>query len=452
MKKAAYLGWAIGSFTSAAMVSVIGLLHLRYMTDNLGMAIGIAGTITVIAKLFDAATDPLMGIISDRTRTRWGKYRPYILAGGLLAGVALIALFTVPDFIRGGGIVAYMLVGKLLFSVAYTMYRIPYLAIGRGITQNFDERSKLMTFSVYGSSLGSIAATAAAPFMLAEIGADLAGHALIALILAVVVWIGTIITFSLLTEKQEAVTNPNAPAPNVPLRDSWKALMSNKPFGCLIGFKVTIFAGMAVQMNALPYYTRHVLHVSDKTLASIFLAQSVAMMASQVLWVALARRYGRRNALLVAAGLVCVKMIGWSLIPAENPNFWVVVLGVIGGTASGGIFLGLYTILTDTMDYSRRTYGENQAGIFAGVFVMVEKGTSAFGTFIFAMFMAMFGFVSGSAAGAAQQPDGVKLGIILALSLVPSVLTFLACAFMWRYHIPEAPAESPDAPTVEKAV
>ena len=163
MKRRAMFGWGIGSFSSASLVSAVGLLHLRFMTDSLGLSIALAGALVVVSRVYDTVLDPIVGVLSDRTRTRYGRYRPYLIGGGLLAALSMILLFNVPYSLKGGALVAFVTATLLLFSTAYTLFRIPYLALGRSITQDFGERSKLMTFSVYGSSLGSLAAMSAAP-------------------------------------------------------------------------------------------------------------------------------------------------------------------------------------------------------------------------------------------------------------------------------------------------
>jgi Na+/melibiose symporter-like transporter len=445
VKKSAYLGWAIGSFTSSALVSAVGLLHLRFMTDSLGITIGIAGMFTVLAKIYDAACDPLMGYLGDRTHTRFGKYRPYLLGGGLLAGLSMVMLFNVPGALSGTALWAWVIMTLLVFSTAYTVFRIPYLALGRAITADFAERSKLMTFSVYGSSLGNMAATAAAPFLLSRIGSDRAGHGVVAVILGILIALGGIASFLLLRERE-------APEPQKTdggsLREAFAALRRNRPFLCLIGFKLVLFSGLTVHMSAIPFYTRHVLGVADSTLGSIFLVQTLAMMGSQYLWVRLAGRHGRRNALLGASALCAVAYFSWLFIPADHPEPYVHICALLSGIATGGVFLGLYTVLTDTMDYSRHAQGESRAGMLAGIFVMVEKGTAAFGTFVFSMAMAWVGFVSSTGDGASTQPPAVRVGIMIALSLVPALAAVAAALIMMRYRLPGEPLSPSGKPDV----
>ena len=446
MKRRAMIGWGVGSFTSAALVGAVGLLHLRFMTDSLGLAIGLAGLLVVLSKIYDAMLDPIMGVVSDRTRTPWGRHRPYLVGGGLLSAVSMVLLFNVPQSLSGTGLVMFVCFSLLLFSTAYTMFRIPYLALGRSITQDFNERSRLMTFSVYGSSLGGLAATSAAPYLLATLGSDRAGHGTIAWILAALIAAGGIASF-LLIDTEAAERDQHGAAvmrSHLSFREAAAALKDNRPFQHLIGFKVLMFSGLTLHSSAVPYYTRHVLGASDVSLSGMFLAQMLAMMASQLVWVRVARRFGRRNGLMTAALMQIVAMFCWYLIPAGHPSPWLQILAAYQGACGGGIFFGLYTVLTDTMDHSRRNGDSGREGILAGVFVMVEKATAAFGTFMFSTILGLVGYVSAKDAGAAAQPPGVVLGIVVAMSVLPAVFAIIACLILRKLHLPTA-GESPPA-------
>lgn len=441
MKRKAIIGWAVGSFTSAALVSFIGLLHLRFMTDSLGLSIALAGMLVVVSRVYDTVLDPVVGVLSDRTRTRYGRYRPYLVGGGLLAAVSLVMLFNVPQTLSGAALVGFVTVSLIIFSTAYTLFRIPYLALGRSITQEFSERSKLMTFSVYGSSLGSLAATSAAPLLLSQIGSDRAGHGVIAWILAALIACGGIATF-LLIDTEGSGAAPPGNTKHASVKETMQALRENQPFQCLIAFKVVMFVGLAMHMSAIPYFTRHVLDASDLSLSSLFLTQTLMMMISQTFWVKLAGKVGRRNGLATAGLLEMVAMATWWFIPASQPTPWLQICGALNGIAGGGIFFGLYTVLTDTMDYTRRRNGDSgREGILAGVFVMVEKATTALGTFIFSTMLGWYGYISAHDAGSAVQPEGVDLGILLAVSALPALFALIACLFLRGMRLDDTRAE-----------
>jgi MFS family permease len=156
----------------------------------------------------------------------------------------------------------------------------------------------------------------------------------------------------------------------------------------------------------------------------------LAMMASQPVWVRIAARFGRRRGLISAAMLETVAILAWYLVPAGQPSPWLQMIGAFEGLAAGGIMFGLYTMLSDTMDQARAAPdAPGQDGILAGVFVMVEKATSALGTFVFSAIMAWAGFISASDAGTVQ-PVSVATGIIAAIALVPAGAALLACLFL----------------------
>jgi Na+/melibiose symporter-like transporter len=302
-----------------------------------------------------------------------------------------------------------------------------------------------MTFSVYGSSLGSLAATSAAPLLLSFIGSDRAGHGVVAWILAVLIAIGGIVTFVLIDTEGPSGRPAPTHADHLSIKETIAALRENQPFQCLIAFKIVMFAGLAMHMSAIPYFTRHVLGASDLSLSSLFLTQTVMMMASQTLWVKLAGRIGRRNGLLTAALLEAIAMAAWWFIPASQPTPWLQICGGMNGLASGGIFFGLYTVLTDTMDLTRRRKGDTgREGILAGVFVMVEKATTALGTFIFSALMGWFGYISARDAGSASQPAGVATGIMLAVSVIPTAAALIACIFLRWMRLDDATSSGSD--------
>lgn len=415
MKRRALIGWGVGSFTSAALVGAVGLLHLRFMTDSLGLAMGLAGMLVVMSRVYDALLDPVMGVLS---------------------AISLVLLFNVPLGLSGVGTAVFCGAVLLLFSTAYTMFRVPYLAIGRSITQDFNERSRLMTFSVCGSSLGTLAATSAAPLLLTRFGSDRAAHGEIAWLLAGLVALGAVATF-LLIDTESAVPHAGGKAlGGHGLGTAYRATIANRPFRNLIGFKVLMFVGLALHGAAIPFYTRHVLRAPDTIMSSIFLTQTVMMMVSQPGWVRIARQFGRRRGLIGAALLEAACMVGWYFVPPGAPSPWVQLLGAVEGVCIGGLMFGLYTVLTDTMDEVRASSSAGQEGLLSGVFVMVEKATTAGGTFVFSSIMAAVGFVSASAAGTVQS-GAVIAGITLAISVLPAVVAGLACLFLRAPKVPQ---------------
>jgi len=438
-----YLGWGLGSFCTSVLVNSIGLLHLRFMTDSLGIAAAMAGMLVAISKIYDTIANPLTGIISDRTTSRWGRRRPYLFVGAFGCALAMILLFNVPHFESTAATAVYMGGMLMFYATFYSLFRTPYLALPPEITSDFQERSKLMQFSVYGSSVGSLFATTMAPYMLDWFGGGREAHADMSYILAGLILIGGLGCFAATSNIKETKFKA-VHTDQGDWRHQWRTMLDNRPFVVLIVFKVVMFIGFYMHGIAIPYFSRHVIKASDTWLGSIYLARTLTMIVSQPFWAWLARRYGRRNALMAAGLLEVICMLSWVFITTENALGMVIPVGFLQGLSSGGIFFGLYTTLPDTMEYDRRRTGLQREGVFAGIFSMVEKITNALAVSLFGITIGMLGYLSSTDAGATAQPESAIQGIYLALCWVPTALSAAACFILRYYNLSEADLAQPE--------
>jgi GPH family glycoside/pentoside/hexuronide:cation symporter len=432
-----YAGWALGSFATSVLVNTAGLLNMRFMTDELGLSAALAGSLLALSKIYDGITDPLMGAISDRTRSRWGRRRPYLLAGALLCGLAMFATFNVPQFATQSALATYVTLVLLFFATAYTIFRIPYLSMGADLTRSFQGRSRLMSFSVYGSSIGSLLATSGAPFLLAYLGGGRDAHALMATILGVLILLSGLACFRL---TDSAPGGESGPVVRFTWRERMQALAQNRPFVLLITSKVLLFVGLGVHLTGIAYFTKHVLGASDYSLGGLFLLQTLAAMASQPLWVRVATRVGRRGGLQLALALDVMLFVAYWFVPAEGANTWLAVLGPLKGIASGGVFLNIQCMLADTMNYDQSRHGLRREGLFAGIYVMVEKFTSALAAALFGAIIGAMGYVAATGSGQAQSPEAL-LAIRACVSLVPALILLVTIAVLSGYKLSQQSVE-----------
>jgi sugar (glycoside-pentoside-hexuronide) transporter len=427
-----YAGWALGSFSTSVLVNAMGLLLMRFMTDELGMGAALAGSMLALSKVYDGITDPIMGVISDRTRSRWGRRRPYLLAGACMCALAMFAAFNVPRFESPTVLAVYMTLMLFFFATAYTIFRIPYLSMGADLTRSFKDRSRLMSFSVYGSSIGSLFATTAAPFLLAFTGGGRAAHGMMASVLAVLILLSGLACFRLTADAPDGALAPSA---HFTWREKLNALAQNRPFIVLIVTKVLLFVGLAVHISGIAYFTKHVLQATDYSLGSLFLLQTLAAMLSQPLWVFVANRLGRRNGLMTAIGLDVLIFSAYWFIPPAGANLWLAVLGPLNGIATGGMFMNIQCMLPDTMNFDEQHHGLRREGLFAGIFVMVEKFTSAVGAAVFGAIIGAMGYAA-AAGRAAAQPQEALVAIRACVSLVPSLILIISMFVLARYRLP----------------
>jgi Na+/melibiose symporter-like transporter len=290
-----------------------------------------------------------------------------------------------------------------------------------------------MSFSVYGSSVGGLFATTAAPFLLAFTGGGREAHGMVALVLAALILISGLACFALTAGVPDAAPST---ATDVSWRDKLYALTQNRPFVVLMVTKVLLFVGLAVHISGIAFFTKHVLRASDYSLGTLFLLQTLAAMFSQPLWVFIANRLGRRNGLMLAIGLDVLIFCTYWFVPAEGANAWLAVLGPLGGIATGGTFLNIQCMLPDTMNFDQQRHGLRREGLFAGIFVMVEKFTAAVGAAVFGAIIGAMGYVA-AAGGAAVQPVEAQIAIRACVSLVPALILIASVLVLSRYRLPQ---------------
>ncbi len=161
-----YFGWSLGTLAMSTLLNTQTALLLVYLINVVGVGPAIAGSLVFFSKLYDGVTDPVMGIISDKTRSRWGRRRPYLLLGGVGCAVSVLAMFSIPE-VSGYLLYGWILGVLLLAATAYTIFNVPYLSMPAEMVAKPYERSKLMSYRVAWISLGSFVGIALAPRLVA---------------------------------------------------------------------------------------------------------------------------------------------------------------------------------------------------------------------------------------------------------------------------------------------
>ena len=188
-------GWGAGTLVTSTLGYATGTFLLRYLTDYLGMAAAVAGSLFALSKIYDAASDVAMGVISDRTRTRIGRRRPYLAMGAVLAAISIWAIFAVPEGLQGTALTAYVFLLMLFWATAYTMFSVPYLTMPAEITSDPAERTRLVSFRVYATAAATLLTGSFGPLLLVWFGGDRAAHGEMALVFAAVILAAGLLAF-----------------------------------------------------------------------------------------------------------------------------------------------------------------------------------------------------------------------------------------------------------------
>ena len=161
------VGWGIGSLPMSAMFNAVSLLLLTFLIEHVGIAALTAGLLIMVSKIYDAITDPIMGFLTDRTNSRWGRRRPYLMLGGILSGASFVMLFSVPTFSSQSTLIIYVLVALLINATAYTVFNVPYLTMPAEMTRSYHERTTLMSYRVSAIAFGQLLSSVLGPVIIA---------------------------------------------------------------------------------------------------------------------------------------------------------------------------------------------------------------------------------------------------------------------------------------------
>jgi GPH family glycoside/pentoside/hexuronide:cation symporter len=433
------LGWAIGTFATATIYSASSVLLLGYLVNHVGLAAGTAGLLFGASKLYDAIVDPFIGIVSDKTRSRFGRRRPFILAGTLISALSFWMLFSIPSSLSGAALVGFAAFALLANATGYALFVIPYLAMPAEMTTDRAQRTVLMGYRVGATSLGQIMGTFIAPLIIAASGGGLVGHARMSMIVAVAVLITGAACFAA-TGKAKFTSRVVNHSHNV--ISQLKTAFQNKHFSVLMGIKMTSLLYVAVSTVITPFLFTQILKQSYAVLGYFFLAKSLAMLLAQPLWVKITVRFGRAATYYAACAGLALTTLPWLICGPQTSLMTILLIAVGNGLASGGVLLIGQALLPDAIEQDFRRTGLRREGVFAGVYTVVERASFALAASMTGLILGAMGYVA-SKHGPVAQPDSAILGIYLCMT-GSIVFLGLSAAFLHFYPKDAAPLATPD--------
>lgn len=424
------VGWAIGELGIATYIGITMSYLLFYLTQALGISPVWAGLALLIPRLWDALIDPLVGAISDRTRSHMGRRRPYLLVGGLTFGVMFAFLFQAPADASEGVKIAYVIALYLLTSTAFTFYDVPYSSMAAEMTTDYRVRTRLTGFKMVAARIGILVAVIAAPLLFNSQETLAHGFAVMGMVAGGYMVLSGLWAFFATRDAPQIVR----PAEPFDLRAEYRALRENLPF--LILWTTFLFQNFAIGASAttLIYLVIFVMKIDAALVGAMVATSAVGAMVATPFWVRLAQ-YGKQKA--YAAGIVGAATLSLLMLfmPAGLPAALFVALFLIG-LVDGGTQLCPNAMVPDTVEYDEERTGQRREGAIFGTWLLCRKLGMAMGAFIASLFLSAFGFVAG--ADATAQGENALLGIRLSYTLVPCVLWVCAFFVLRAYPLTEA--------------
>ena len=394
-----FIGYGFGDMSSSMFWKVFSYYLPFFYSNVFGLSLVDAGVLVLVTRIWDAVSDPMMGIIADRTQTRWGKYRPYLLWVAPLFSIAGILLFTTPDWSYGAKLI-WAYVTYILMMTVYTAINVPYGAMLGVMTDDPQEKTVFSSFRMsfaYGGSFIALAAwePLVGFFKAGGLGGGAAEQTTAAawqhamMVIAAVCFVLFLCTFALTRERLKTVST-------VSVGKDFKALLSNRPWWLLIGAALCFNLFSTVRGATVAYYFADIigfdaqLHlpslgegqgVGFLFYAGLFLSVGeVANMVGVAMTVSLAKRFGKKNTFIGVNAALIVLSVLFFWIPVSPTGFWLMLLFQILISILTGIMSPLiWSMYADVSDYAELEYKTASTGLIFSSSSMAQKFGGAIG-------------------------------------------------------------------------
>jgi len=419
------IGYAFGDAGCNLYWKTFEFFLLFFYTDVFGLPPAAAGTMFAVARIFDALCDPIMGLVADRTQTRWGKFRPYLLWLALPNAIAAVLTFTVPSFGEHAKLVyAYFTYTGMM--VMFTAINIPYSALMGVMTSDNEERTRLSAFRYVGAFSAGLIVVCLTKRLVVLLGG---GNAAWGWQLTMLIWstLATVLFILCWAATRERLRPPELESSNAiaELRD----LSRNGPWFVLFALSVVIMTTFWIRSAASLYYYKYFLHRDD--LFEVFsVSCSIAMIAGIGLTSALSRLlHGKKWAYITVMGSSSTLVLFYYIIPPEKTGM-IFALSVLISFILGPQSPLLFAMYADTVDYSEWKTGRRSTGLIFAASTFALKVGSAFAGWITGVLLDHFGY----AANQSQTPSALE-GIRILSSIVPGLIGLAAAAVLLLYRL-----------------
>lgn len=449
------LAYGAGDMGAGMTSNLIAFSFLIFLTEVAGLRPAAAGTVLLISKAWDAVNDPLVGILSDRTQTRWGRRYPWILLSALPFGLTFFLMWLVP----GGGSgfrFWYYVATSVLFQIFFTTANLPYATLTAELTQDYDERTDLNSFRLGFSLLGAIGALALGLVVTSVIKQATLQYTVLGGVCAIASVIPLLVcVFGTYPQAQRTAianqTKSDPAAADIPFFEQLRIAFRNRAFLYVVG--IYLFAWLALQITAsiIPFYATFWMGLDSYFLPAL-LVQGTAIF---MMWPCnlLSRRLGKQGVFFVGIGVWLLVQIGlFFLQPGQFGLLYALCVGASFGVATA--YVVPWAMLPDIIELDELNTGKRREGIFYSFMTLLQKFGLAGGLFLVGLALEAANFLAesdirivarrfvlgasldgtGFPPAQAIQPDSALLAIRAFMGLVP--LTLLCCALVLCYFYP----------------
>lgn len=440
------IGYGLGDMSTSMFWKIFSFYLPIFYSDVFGLPLSAAATLMLVTRLWDAVSDPMMGVIADRTKSRSGKYRPYLLWMAIPFAVAGCLLFTTPDFTATGKLI-WAYVTYILMMTVYTAVNVPYSSMLAVITRDSNEKTVFSSYRMFFAYTGSFIALFAweplCHFFESKHSGSFAvqsGWQNAMFVLAVVC---IVLFFSCYKMTRERFTSENPPSS---VKSDFKALIKNRPWWILTAAALCSNLFNTVRGGTVAYYFKY--YIGDGAFidfgafsffffAGLFLAVGeICNMAGVVCAVPVSKWLGKRNTMILSSFALVTLSVMFFFVPCSSAGFMIMLLfQVIISVITGIISPLIWSMYADVADDAMERNGVCSAGLIFSSGSMAQKFGGALAGWGLIVTLDLFGLVP----NAEIQTPGALLGLQLAMSFIPAAVAGLMAVVMISYPLGRKP-------------
>jgi GPH family glycoside/pentoside/hexuronide:cation symporter len=416
------VGYALGDTAANLIFQTMVMFQLAFYTDTFGISAVAAGTLLAVARVWDAIFDPIMGIIADKTNTRWGKYRPWILWTAIPFGIMGFLTFVTPNFSASGKLI-YAYVTYILLMMVYSANNLPYSALSGVMTGDLAERTSLSSYRFVFAMIAQLIIQGLALPMVNYFGKgnSAVGYQYTMGIFSALAVVLFFITFS--TTKERIQPPPEQKAT---VKEHYQDLFKNGPWIAMFFLTLILFITLSMRGSVVLYYFRY--YVGREDLFSIFnvigtLSTIIGIFFSKGLSI----KYGKRNVFIGGLTGTAICTACFIFLPAQSVGM-MIGLEALRQLSYGFTIPLLWAMMADVADYSEWKNHRRATGIVFSAIVFALKAGLGFGGAITGYILSGYGYVP----NVAQTASALK-GIVYTMSIFPAI-TFAICAVILMFY------------------
>lgn len=456
------IGYGLGDMSSSMFWKLFGAYLMLFYTDVFGISAAVVGTMFAVTRVWDSFFDPVVGAFADRTSSRWGRFRPYLLFLAVPFGLIGVITFLTPPFDNTGKII-YAYVTYALMMMVYSAINVPYASLLGVMSPDPSHRNTLATYRMTFAYLGSfIALLLFMPLVNAFGGGDVNGPTrlwftapqfgwfMAVVVIAAICVVLFLACFALTKERVEPIKHEKTS-----LKTDFRDLVHNKPWWILLGAGVSSLVFNSIRDGATVYYFKY--YVDETAVGNIsilglpFVLSGIYLgvgQAANIVGVILAapvsNRIGKRNTFISSMALATLLSVIFFWFNKDQ-LYLIFVFQILISICAGSIFPLLWSMYADCADYSELRTGNRATGLIFSSSSMSQKFGWAFGSAITGWMLAQFGFK----ANAVQSAETIQ-GIKMFLSILPAVGALLSLVFIYFYPLSESKMKKITAELQEK--